>query len=148
MSEFTVENLDSLCQRVWELRQVKDADKKRLEESLLQLEEAENDLLAALEKSEKDKWEINECKVSVTHRTSVKVPKELEQKRALFDYLREQGIFEELVNVNSQTLNAYYREQLEKKLEEGDVTWTLPGVGEATTTKGLQVRKKQSDQNN
>lgn len=75
------------------------------------------------------------------NKTSVATPKTLEDKKALFDFLESQGIFLEIVSVNSQTLNSLYKSLAEKALEGGDLDFKLPGVAEPTTFTNLKTRK-------
>jgi hypothetical protein len=72
---------------------------------------------------------------------SVKTPKTLEQKRELFDYLRDKGLFEEMVGVNSQTLNSFYKAMSAQAAELGDLDFRMPGVEEPTPFTELRLRK-------
>lgn len=74
-------------------------------------------------------------------KTSVPVPKTLEDKQALFDYLQERGIFLESVSVHSQTLNSLYRTYAEEAAEKGVLDFRMPGVGEPTSFVNLKLRK-------
>jgi len=134
--------LDQLVEEMFKARrEYQDADKvkKALGEKM---DELEGKVVDALTSLEKDNWDSSSCKVSISHRTSVRVPKEREEKLAFFSYLQEKGVFEDMVSVNSNTLNAYYKEQLEQALEQGDVDFRIPGIGEASIKKTLQVRAK------
>jgi SOS response regulatory protein OraA/RecX len=138
----SVQQITQMCEDLWSLRQKYDeADKVRAEIDA-QIDKKEREIIDALEKNEKDNWDSKSCKISITHKTSVKVPKDMESKQKFFEYLRGKGMFEELVSVNSQTLNAFYKEQFEQAIEAGDVNFAIPGIGEPTLRKGLQVRKK------
>lgn len=74
-------------------------------------------------------------------KTSVPVPKTLEDKQALFAYLEERGIFLESVSVHSQTLNSLYRTFAEEAAEKGVLDFRMPGVGEPNSFVNLKLRK-------
>lgn len=78
----------------------------------------------------------------ISNRFTVTTPKTPETKQAFFAYLQEKGIFEDMVSVNSQTLNAYYRTEMDQALERGEVDFSIPGIGEASMVQTLSLRKK------
>lgn len=67
--------------------------------------------------------------------SSVKTPKTPEDKEAFYQYLKDRGEFESLVSVQSQTLNAWYRSQIENGVTQ------IPGLNEVTFTKQIRIRK-------
>ena len=75
-------------------------------------------------------------------RTSVRMPKDNEERKAFFDYLRERGVYDELVSVSSQTLNAFYRSELELAILRGELDFTIPGLNDVLVVPKLTVRKK------
>ncbi len=74
-------------------------------------------------------------------RTSVKTPKTVEDKRALFEFLKEKEIFDEIASVNSQTLNALYRSLSEEAASNGVLEFKMPGVEAPTVYTNLKMRK-------
>ncbi len=79
--------------------------------------------------------------VYVSEYYNVSTPKTAEQKKLLFDYLREKGILWEMVNVNSATLNSFHNAEIEAAKLKGDIDFKLPGVGEPVLSKRVGVRK-------
>ena len=99
------------------------------------------DVVKLLEAAEIDSVKMFGFTFYVEERESVTTPKTLEDKKELFEYLKEQGLFEELVGVNSQTLNSFYKTQAKAALEEGILDFKLPGVPPPTVSKNLRLRK-------
>lgn len=126
ISETTISELDSLCQKVFY------HDKKKEEYESLAKEESsiiqilQRKILAHLEYSGRDKWDSKFGKVELRRKTSVKTPKTEDEKRAFFEWLRERGIFWSTVSVNSNTLNALYKSEFEAS--EG--LTKIPGIGD------------------
>lgn len=73
--------------------------------------------------------------------TSVTTPKSTEDKVKLFEFLQERGIFDEMVSVNSMTLNSLYKSLAEEAAKEGNLDFRLPGVAEPTTYITLELRR-------
>lgn len=72
---------------------------------------------------------------------AVRVPKDVNAKRELFDYIRKaygQDVLDEYRTVNYQTLNAFYKQECEH-LGEGV---KIPGLEEPTLEMALGFRKK------
>jgi hypothetical protein len=99
------------------------------------------ELINILEAMGIDSIKINGFNFFVTESSSVKTPKTLEAKRELFKFLESIGLFEEMVSVNSQTLNSFYRSMAEKAAGEGNLDFKLPGVDEPIPYKTLKLRR-------
>lgn len=111
---------------------------KRKKDTLAVLSEK---IVATLEASEVDSVRAHGFLFYIERRSSVTTPKTLEEKRALFDYLREQNIFDEMVSVNSQTLNSLYKQLEAEALERGELEFKLPGVAEPVTYTTLKMKR-------
>lgn len=74
-------------------------------------------------------------------KSSVRTPKDMESKQALFAYLRERGIFDEIVSVNSMTLNSLYKSLADEALKNGILDFKMPGVPEPKPYTNLKLRK-------
>jgi len=78
--------------------------------------------------------------ISMAKRLSISHPKEPEAKGAFFDFLKQKGIFEDMVTVNSQTLNSWYRQEFELAKDEGRLI-EIPGIGEPNYVETLSMKK-------
>ncbi len=78
--------------------------------------------------------------ISVT-RWSVKNPATPEDKKDFFDFLKRIGSFEDLVGVNHQTLNAWYKNEMEGAKIRGEFDFKIPGIGEPTAFEDITFRK-------
>lgn len=74
-------------------------------------------------------------------KTSVTTPKTVEQKRELFKFLQDSGMFDEMVSVNSQTLNSLYKSLADQAAKNGVLDFKLPGVDEPTIYYNLKLRR-------
>lgn len=112
-----------------------DAEKK---EQQKELEKLQHEIMEHLNAADLTNFDFDEGKVIKAQRTSVKVL----DKYALAEYLKKLGRFEDLFSFNSATINSYYKEQLEKAIEEGNVDFKVEGLSDPVVFEYLQVRKK------
>lgn len=137
-----LKKLNELCDSLAETRE----KKARLNAQIKELNEAEerdeSKILEMLEAAELDSFDGTKGKVSIVNRFTVRVPQSITDKQALFDYLKKRKIFFELVSVNSQTLNSFYKKEMEIAQSEGNTEFKIPGVGEPGVKKSLSFRKK------
>ena len=75
---------------------------------------------------------------------SVKIPKDPESKERLFGWIKDhkgEDVLRNMISINSQTLNSFYKAELEVAKEKGDVDWVLPGIETPEVYYTLNMRK-------
>lgn len=70
------------------------------------------------------------------------MPKILEDKQKLFDYLKERGMLEDMQTINSRKFNSWCKKEVEAKEQMGDVGFVPPGVEEPFEKETLIVNVK------
>lgn len=140
--KITVEQIEAKIASLAKLRQTYNEAKLQATAINSQVEELELQILADLENMGKTSYQSESGTVSAVLRSTVKTPKDLESKRLLFGYLMEKGIFEELVSVNSATLNSFFKTENEAAIERGDLMFKIPGLDNPTNSFTLSFRKK------
>ena len=140
--QITVETLKTLVKETFEFKAKLDIVKKQKTEMEAEFKERTNKILGYLEALELENFKVPGFgNAIVQNKFSVKVPREPEEKKKLFDYLQERGQFWELVSVNSNTLNSYYKQELANAVDEGNEDFKVPGIGEPMHYQSLQMRK-------
>ena len=80
--------------------------------------------------------------VSINQKWRVNLPSTDGDKAALFEWLRERGIFDKYATVNSNSLNSLYMAEWEAAKQAGEgMTFAMPGIGEARLFEDLGIRK-------
>ena len=131
----------ALCQKAWEQRQKVDEMVRLQGEESKKLEELKAKVLAYLEHYELEKQHIPGFgTLSVQNRFSVKVPQG-DNKLTFFEYLKENGMFEAMATIHSNTLNSWFKEKQEEALAKGILDFKVPGIDEAKLVKTLGFRK-------
>jgi hypothetical protein len=102
---------------------------------------AEAEMIAMLEAGGLTNYRSPLGLVSVSFRTSVRTPKTPEDRAAFFAFLKERGVYDTLITVNSQSLNSFYKDEFAQAKERGDIAFEIPGIKEVTMTPNISFRK-------
>jgi len=121
--------------------------KKILEDELKKIREEENiikkKILSFMDAYKKKTYEFGGLgKIIRSERLSWRVPKDNVSRHHFFSYLKSRGVFDELITVNSNTMNAFCKQEIEAKKEEGDFDFVIPGVGEYTRTEDIRIKEE------
>lgn len=137
----TFDEVETLCARIADQRAVveKASAAKKVEDKIL--EELELQLMEKLKQLDRKNFQSKLGTFSISHRVSVKVPSTPEEKAAFFDYLRQKGVFEQMVGVHSQTLNSFYKAEFEAAKDRGEgLDFSIPGLQPPTVMETLSFR--------
>lgn len=149
MSEFgneptntiTVEELESAIQDCFDLKSVHDAKKDEASEAWDKYSEKQNRVRGMLESLNKTSYKASAGTFSFSLTDSYKTPKTLEQKEAFFTYLKEKNIFDEMITVNSKSLNSYAAKEIELQYDQGNFDFTIPGLEKGEPAYRCSLRK-------
>lgn len=143
VNNVTVADLDALTDEIFKKRVEIDAHAevgKALNKDLVALKEK---MVVFLKELNRDNYKTPHGTVSILQRWRVGLPQTLEDKKALFGWLQEKGIFDEYVSVNSQSLNSLYMGEWDEAKKRGEgMTFKIPGVGDPKLFEDLGMRKK------
>lgn len=142
----TVEDLDRQVVIMVTYKQGYDELKARSNHGHELYQEAKAVLITMLKAANKKKYHVDGVgTVAVTEKLKVTTPKSLEDKQALFEYLkRELGNegFLASASVNYNTLNRIYNEAFDKAKEDGNAAeFSIPGIEQPQAEFGLSFRK-------
>jgi hypothetical protein len=140
MQDIKVEDFEKVCENISLLRAeiaAKKADVAKVQEYL---DKEEKKAMTMLEASEKTKYVSEHGTIYTAVYDSISVPKG-DSKQEFFSYLKDVGIYDEVVTVNSQWLNGWYRKEKEAAIENGDILFTIPGINNPVSSVRLSFRK-------
>ena len=130
---------------LWETKAHVDTLKDTLAEATSALESKKLDIMKFMEAMELDKQHVPGCGTVFRQQNfSVKVPKDPAQKKALFDWIashKGQDVLDNMISVNSMTLNSFYKAELAAAQEAGDIKFKMTGIGEPEIYTTLGMRK-------
>lgn len=137
MSEF-----EGLCKKAWEQKAKADALQEQADAESAELTLMKNKILSYMEKYDKTNHKVSGFgQFIVKEMFSVSMPKDPEKKEALFTYLKDKGQFEDLITINSATLNSYWKQELEEAKQEQRGDFAIPGLDDFKSYKQLTMRK-------
>lgn len=138
----TLGKLVEKIEAMFALKQLLKEKEALLEKEKSVLADMTEEIKKTLEAGGLENFSSKSCTVSVQQKTSVKVPKSPEQREAFFGYLKERGVFEDLITVNSQTLNSWYNAEKEEFDKTNPEVFAIPGLDDVNDYTTLSVRKK------
>lgn len=142
VKEVTLSELNKICEEYAEARACKKAAEAEVDKIGENVKALENRILTILKENNMPNYKCGVGTISVKNSKSVSQPASLAEKLALFDYLRSQGIFEEMVNVNSRTLSSWANKEIEAKEKEGVFGWAPPGLKPPETFQSISFSAK------
>lgn len=141
-SETTLKGLNELCKTLLQLRDNKEACAEALKVANEAVDEIETKILNVLVENNMPNFKSEHGTFSVKTSKTFAQPESLERKLELFEYLKTQGIFENMVAVNARTLSSWAAKEVESKEKQGVFGWVPPGLSNPNEYKSLSVRKK------
>lgn len=139
--EITVEELELEIERCFYLRDKHTQIKAEASAVWEQYELIQNKVRGMLESLNKTSYKAEAGTFSFSLTDSYKTPKTLEQKELFFNYLKEKGIFDEMVTINSRTLNSYAATECEVQYDQGNFDFTIPGLEKGEPAYKVSLKK-------
>lgn len=141
--KITAENFQEVCKELFKRKQEHQQISEEEKKASKHFEELKMRVLTYMEEHEKEKEHVKGFGLVYTiDRFTVPTPKTIEDKKALGKNLQKRGIFWEMFSVNSQTLNSFYKTEMEAAIARGEKDFSLPGIAEPTYVKNIGLRKE------
>ena len=137
--------LDALIQE-YKATELKYKEQKALaSEYAAEVEKLEAKIVDTLQAAGKSKYFVDGLGTAyLLNRYAVRTPKTNEEKQKFFDYIEKKyghDVFLSKVGVNSQTLQGFYKQEIEALQSEGVADPTIPGLEAPTHEVSLGFRK-------
>jgi predicted nuclease with TOPRIM domain len=140
-NDVTLKEFEELIESAYTLKREKDELEAKAEEVGARLSGIQNQLITYMEEFDKTSYKSKHGLIVRAEKMSVKVPKDPSAKEAFFNYLAEKGIKDDILTVNSKTLNSFYNAEMEAARERGETDFSMPGVDPPSVYTVLQMRK-------
>lgn len=112
LSGITVSELDAMIENCFNLRQEYQEISRRKSEAHAELEIKQQEIIEALTELGKTSYKAPTGTFSYKIVENFRTPKDSESRAKFFSYLKEKGVYDEMVTVNSATLNSWAKEEL------------------------------------
>lgn len=144
MEDISVQKLDDLGNKILEMTDELDAEKKKIVERGKELTQAKEKFLAYLEQFDKKNYPVGKALFSVKEKFSFTTPKGPDAITFFKWCNDEKG--EEFVQstfkMASNSLNSFCNVEIDNALEGGDIDFKIPGIGDKKLFKSLSIRRK------
>ncbi len=143
VDQVTLKELDQLTTDIFNQRAMCELIEDDLKTHNKKLESLQGKMISILDRFGRSNYDVPGVgKLVVAERSYVGLPKTPQDKEAFYAYLKEKKVFDEMISVNSQTLNSYYKHEREIAREEGHaLDFKIPGIGEPSTSTTLRMTK-------
>lgn len=138
----TFKDLEDLCKKCFDKREEIEKLEAEAKEMNAELDGLKERLAEYLTDLDKTSYDSSVGKVTIKNIFTVPVPKSPESKEEFFGYLKSRGMFDSLISIHSQTLNAFYKAELEIANQEGKLDFKIPGLDEPYHKRSLSFRRK------
>lgn len=140
-TDITMVAFEALIESAYKLKEEKEDFEALAENVGEKLSAIQAQLLEYMEHFEKTSYKSKWGTIIAATQLSVKTPKDPDQKAKFFEYLAEKGIKDDLLSVNSKTLNSFYNAEFEAARSAGADEFSMPGIEPPTVYKKIQMRK-------
>ena len=143
LNDIKVQELEVMVRQYKEEREIHDNLKQQTSNAFKVMNNTATNILDVLEHFKMKTHKTVYGKVTRNERWGWKMPKEDDGREALRKFMEEKGVFDSTWGVHAQTLNSRAKEWLNEAVESGeDADWTVPGLGEATSSSYLSFGAK------
>lgn len=134
----TVEGLNKLCEELAKKEKTKLSHEETLKNTNKEIARLEGQIVGYLEELGQEEFLSPLGKVKIDLKWRVNMPAGDLEKKALFEHLRERGIFDKYATVNSNSLNSLFMKDWEAAKERGEgLEFNMPGIAAPKLFKGL-----------
>lgn len=129
----TVQDLDTLVKEIVQLRAKSTQINAELSTVNKDLEAKKIKMAGYLRELGRKSYKTEFGNLSLVEKWRVTLPKTVEDKLKLFDWLRSRGLYESYATVNSNSLNSLYLAERDVAIKEGrGMEFEIPGVSPPT----------------
>jgi len=126
--EVTIKDLDVLLYDCMATKELHKEMKEKAGAIWHSYEEQYSKIIAILENEDRDSYRSDDVSFSYKIVEGYKVPKDSESRELFFQYLKDREVYENLVTVNSRSLNSFAQQESELQEQQGNYDFQIPGI--------------------
>jgi len=142
MTDITVKELDELHRKLFDTKLEYEASKAATSTIYDDYKKLQEELAAKLEELGKSEYRTEDGMFKVRYTETFLTPKTPEDKESFYNYLRDKGVYEDMISVNSQKLNSFCKAEAEIAEQKGELDFQIPGIKKSAPVLYPYVRKK------
>jgi hypothetical protein len=140
----SVSELDQLVEEIGKREVEKEQIELQLTEKNKEISKLQLRATEVLKSLEREEYDSPHGKISFEEVFSIRQPSSDDEKRKLFEWMREREIFDRYATVNANSLKALFKAERNAAIDAGEdpMTFALPGMEPATIFEKLKFRPK------
>jgi len=123
-----VKKLDEMLEKALELNEEHKRIKEEASKVWAKYETLYMEIINHLIDLDRDSYKSPNVQFNFVEKQTAKVPKDDENRKLFFDYLKSRGAYERMIGVNSATLNSFYKQERELEAHKGNFDFKMPGI--------------------
>lgn len=129
--------------QAFKLREEYETAKKRAGELYAELQFLQGKIMGVLEEQEMDSLKTNLGTFSFRIQENFSLKRDQESRDQFFKFLKDKGVFEQIITVHARTLDAFAKSEAEAAEAEGNFDYLPPGLSKSHSYKPtMRVTKK------
>lgn len=137
--ELNLKEFEALCTEMFEQRRKVEELEKQAKEASTILEELKTKVGAIMSEVGKEKYHVEgQGLIYFQNKRTASMPKDPAKRAEFFQYLKDKGIFEDLITVHSQTLTSFWNQEFEASQSPD---FKIPGIDEPSARKTLSMKR-------
>lgn len=141
MSEITVKELEEKIERAFELKKEWQEIKKKQTEKNQELVELQGEIGVILEGLEMTSYKSKAGLFMIQEQVNYRLPQDDESRSAFFNYLKEKGVYDQMIGINSQRLQSFVKAEVELAEREEDFDFLPDGIQKSEVYTKYSMRK-------
>lgn len=136
-----IQDMDRMVARCLSLREQHKQKKEEAAQIYAELENLQQELISILQENNRTSYISPEGAFSYDIRETFRTPKDPDSRAKFFAYLKEKGVYDDLISVNATTLNSWAKGEMALS---NDKDFQIPGLVKSEPTFKASLRKGRS----
>lgn len=141
--EIGLKEFKALTNELIDLRETKEKMEENLSQVNKLIDEINQKLIAYMEEAQIDNFQTDRGKFVLSEHFSVRIPREPNDVEAFLAHVKERGDLDAVLKINSQSLNAWYKREMEAYNEKhDDFNFSVPGIEKPEVYQRISFRSR------
>lgn len=140
-NNISVNDLEKMIAECFLQRNKYDAAKEIASQEHERMEQMQQKIIATLEELNLTSYKSQVGTFGYRYEESFLIPKDLENRQKFFDFLKQKGVYDTMISVNSKTLNAFAKAEMAAEEAAGQLDYQIPGLQKSAPVARATMRK-------
>lgn len=138
----TFQEVDALVEQYNKLEAEKETLAAQVTEKNKEMMKIQGRLAQYLKELGRSEYDSPFGEVETKETWSITLPKDEPSRQLLWAHLKERDLFDSMISINANSLNALFRRDFKKAQDEGDLTFSMPGIAAPKVYETTKIKPK------